>query len=434
MNDSTSLNNLSDERRAAEFDEDIRDALKAFDIENGSMREDSGYSQQRSTWRSDISAYSSKDPTAARQAQPTGLPFPTGTKVDYLDGSLTIGIVLGQGASGTVTQAIGEADQHIVKFPLLGEEAQLVRERTVFESQKITDIKGAAFLQDVDTIRNPSDGEEALVGISNFVPGNDMTHHLKKTPKSPGEVAGILGGISRTLHDAHRQGVAHMDVKPGNTVMKPDGTPVTVDWGLVQPIGVAKQFAMGTPRFMAPEVATGNYHVSGKADVYSAAMIGVRLATGTNHRSSMYPMAEQIINSQPVDIHLASDELLPVILKRASETDPAKRTSSLDLMTDLAAYPQARQMYDANDMTTVIENLRARSGAANRNTALDATVAKGLLEDLPPTHPRHATIAAIAARSPGLRVDAEGVAEKQPAFATASQESTVIIESARPRR
>jgi eukaryotic-like serine/threonine-protein kinase len=87
-------------------------------------------------------------------------------------------------------------------------------------------------------------------------------------------VARMLAGVADALDHAHRQGVIHRDVKPGNLLLSPDGRLSLNDFGLArmleQPgMTITGEF-VGTPMYMAPEqIAAGRVPIDHRADVYS---------------------------------------------------------------------------------------------------------------------------------------------------------------------
>lgn len=83
-------------------------------------------------------------------------------------------------------------------------------------------------------------------------------------------IAATIAGALATVHAA---GLLHRDVKPSNVVIRPDGVPVLLDFGLVRaldsPVRTEKGQFVGTPVFAAPEqLRPALGEIDGRADVY----------------------------------------------------------------------------------------------------------------------------------------------------------------------
>ncbi|HNX48622.1 MAG TPA: protein kinase [Thermoanaerobaculaceae bacterium] len=99
----------------------------------------------------------------------------------------------------------------------------------------------------------------------------------------------VMETVAEAVHEAHRQGLIHRDIKPGNIMVErlPDGTPnpVVLDFGLAldqQAPGLTRTgVVMGTVQYMAPEQARGEVHaVDRRADVWSLGAVLYELASG----------------------------------------------------------------------------------------------------------------------------------------------------------
>jgi serine/threonine-protein kinase len=111
-------------------------------------------------------------------------------------------------------------------------------------------------------------------------------------PQPPSRTAALLRQVCHSLHEAHSRGLVHRDLKPSNVMicevaLEYDFVKV-LDFGLAKSIERAdvtqltvEGLATGTPGYMAPEVATGETRIDGRADLYALGCIAYFLLTGT---------------------------------------------------------------------------------------------------------------------------------------------------------
>ncbi len=117
------------------------------------------------------------------------------------------------------------------------------------------------------------------------VEGRPLSDWLGRGPVPASEVARLGAALAAALHDLHRQEVVHLDVKPSNVIVRPDGTAVLVDFGLARhahyPDLLAEEFRhpVGSPPYMAPEQVLG-LRSDPRSDVFALGAVLYELATG----------------------------------------------------------------------------------------------------------------------------------------------------------
>jgi serine/threonine protein kinase len=107
------------------------------------------------------------------------------------------------------------------------------------------------------------------------------------TSSSPMEIALLLRKIALAVHHAHRHGILHRDLKPGNILFDSTGEPLVGDFGLVRVLEedstiTLSQTVLGTPAYMSPEQARGDgAELTVAADIYSLGAILYELLAGS---------------------------------------------------------------------------------------------------------------------------------------------------------
>src|SRR5437879_5909496 len=97
----------------------------------------------------------------------------------------------------------------------------------------------------------------------------------------------ILQDVIDALAYAHRQGVAHRDIKPDNVLIS-DHHAVVTDFGVAKALGEATGetsltsvgVTLGTPAYMAPEQAAADPHVDHRCDIYAVGTLAYEMLTG----------------------------------------------------------------------------------------------------------------------------------------------------------
>ena len=111
------------------------------------------------------------------------------------------------------------------------------------------------------------------------------THTLHKTRAEVTDIARLGAAIARAAHSLHQQNTCHLDIKPANVLLHPDGHAVLLDFGLSchahYPDLLAEELrlAVGSPAWIAPEQVVG---VRGdpRSDIFAMGVMLYELATG----------------------------------------------------------------------------------------------------------------------------------------------------------
>jgi serine/threonine protein kinase len=180
--------------------------------------------------------------------------------------------------------------------------------------------------------------------VSKFIAGTDLAAVIRQGRPSSTAAAGLVATVAEALHHAHRHGLVHRDVKPGNILLDSAGKPYVADFGLAlweEDFGKGAGFA-GTPAYMSPEQARGEGHrMHGRSDIFSLGVVFYELLTGRRpfRGETREEVLEQIAEVEPRPPRQVDDaiprELERICLKALARRATERYPTALDLADDL---------------------------------------------------------------------------------------------------
>ncbi|HXY41934.1 MAG TPA: TonB family protein [Vicinamibacteria bacterium] len=119
--------------------------------------------------------------------------------------------------------------------------------------------------------------------VMELVEGRTLQELLRDHGRfEPSEVVALLSPVADAIDYAHRTGVIHRDIKPGNIIVQPGGQPKLMDFGvahLATSVMTTAGEILGSPSYMSPEQIAG-FEVTASADIYALAVVAYEMLTG----------------------------------------------------------------------------------------------------------------------------------------------------------
>jgi hypothetical protein len=257
---------------------------------------------------------------------------------------------IGRGGMGVVYRARQHALNREVAVKLLSAGLWATEE---FVGNFRLEAQNAALLQHPNIVVVYGMGEHAglIFYAMQLVRGKSLSQRLDDSgPMPPRETAIILRTIAEAVDYAHRLGVLHLDLKPGNVLINEDGEPLVADFGLSRRLEQALEHLRisGTPGYMAPEQAQlDGPPLSPATDVWALGAMLYEMVTGrtpveaSDSASALASLRKGEI--RPPSHYRALPADLEAICLKCLARDPTKRYSTArELADDLGRFVEGR--------------------------------------------------------------------------------------------
>ena len=294
-----------------------------------------------------------------------------------------LGPVLGRGGMGEVREATDQRLGRSVAVKLLQPSmASDPGARNRFEDE----ARSAAKLVHPNTVAVFDTGEHEGIPyiVMEYLPGRTLADEIAEGPLAPARVRTVALQVLGALEAAHRAGVIHRDIKPGNILLTTDGTAKVGDFGIAKTAEgldhTATGMILGTPSYLAPERILGA-PATERSDLYATGVVLYEALTGSKPFAARTPLATAaaIQHGDPpplTDARTGADPGLIAAIERAMAKDPERRFAS------------------AAAMAADIQAAQAPTAEATRNIATPVTTA------MPTTSPSGAVSPPMHAQEP----------------------------------
>ncbi|MGK2936364.1 MAG: protein kinase domain-containing protein [Solirubrobacteraceae bacterium] len=212
--------------------------------------------------------------------------------------------------------------------------------------------------------------------VMEFVKGHSCAELLRDHGRlSLDEVLHLADGACRALHYAHRNGVVHRDVKPGNILRADEGTVKLADFGIAKAMGSSSitqvGSVLGTAAYLAPEQAHGE-PATPRSDIYGLGVVVYQLLAGRlPYQATSLTELVLLQQSQPPARLDAMDRSIPAGLATAIERALALKAddrfaSAEEMRLALHAGASGAPVQGVTDQTRVLGATEATRAAPVR--------------------------------------------------------------------
>jgi serine/threonine protein kinase/formylglycine-generating enzyme required for sulfatase activity len=253
---------------------------------------------------------------------------------------------LGQGGMGAVYQVHDANLDRVValKIPSLAGAGPDFIKRFLREARAMAKLGHAENICNVLDVVNPRVGVPYLT--MEYVDGITLSEKIRKEGRLPiHEAVRIVKVLAGTLGRAHDLNITHRDLKPANIMIRGDGRPIVMDFGLARRDGDERitltNTVMGTLPYMAPEQVMGQVDSLGPAsDIYSLGVIFYEALTGVKPFTGPESvLVGRILTAEPAPPSSHRPDVLPrideVCLKALAKLPEARQASMAILAEEL---------------------------------------------------------------------------------------------------
>jgi serine/threonine-protein kinase len=180
-----------------------------------------------------------------------------------------------------------------------------------------------------EVVTEDGSGETLAYLVMELVEGEPLSAVLRRRGRlDAATTLDLLQQTGAALAEAHRVGMVHRDVKPGNILVRADGSVKITDFGIAWSAGSVPLTrtgqVIGTPQYLSPEQAEGQL-ATPASDVYALGLVGYECLTGHSAFDGDNPVtiALKQLREQPQPLPAELPPGVRTLIGRALAKDPA---------------------------------------------------------------------------------------------------------------
>lgn len=283
---------------------------------------------------------------------------------------------LGQGGQSQVYRALDLSLKRTVAIKFLSDthlDDETSRGRFLLEAQALSALNHP----NIATVFHIGEHGDVPFIVMEYVDGPTLTQFLRTRPLAAADKLRLMIQITAAVEEAHRQGILHRDLKPGNIMTDRDGRVKLVDFGLAKVTrGVLRERLsqgeeltatgniIGTVSYLSPEQARSE-PVDERSDLFSLGVIFYEMLSGARPFEGPSPLATivAIANEAPRELPREADvpaplrEIIGILLAKDRE---ARYASAGELLADLRALAEEDTRADTTIRRAAVRLRRRR--------------------------------------------------------------------------
>jgi len=252
--------------------------------------------------------------------------------------------VVGRGGFGTVWRSVDTRLERevAVKVPRVEQLSPAGRFEFLREARAAANLRHP----NIVAVHEISEDGGVLFIVTDFIDGPSLREQLRSRRFAHRNAAELVSALAGAVDYAHQRGIVHRDLKPANVLIDLEGKPYITDFGMAQRTAEKDNrdlngWLAGTPLYMAPEQARGDYlKTDPRTDVYALGVILYEILCGTTpHRGGQLPELLHRINHESPAPPRSIDPDIPPELEAIALKSLAKEPG--------ARFQSAREMGEA---------------------------------------------------------------------------------------